>query len=96
MCGCTSDRSLHGLFHQFRLGLGKEHIGGLAIDLLAADFQHDRNRKRRDMIECFMHDSAFDAREHFAKPAHVEQAGRGIGARGAQKNVIGLMARSTS
>jgi len=62
---------LHGFFHQFRLGLGKELIGGFAIDLLTAYLQHHRNRERRDMIERLMHDSALDAREHFAEPAHV-------------------------
>jgi len=44
------------------------------------------------MIECLMHDSTLDTREHFAEPAHVKKSGRGIGTRRAQQDVIGLMA----
>ena len=38
-----------------------------------------------------MDNSALDAREHFAEPLDVEQAGGGVGARGAQQDVVGLM-----
>src|SRR5262249_60826374 len=33
----NAERSLHGFLHQFGLGLGKEIIGGLAIDLFTTD-----------------------------------------------------------
>ena len=39
-----------------------------------------------------MDDSPLDAREHFAEPADVEQAGRGVGARGPQQHVVRLVA----
>ena len=38
-----------------------------------------------------MDDSPLDAREHFAEPLDVEQAGRGIGARRAQQHMVGLV-----
>ena len=33
-----------------------------------------------------------DAREHFGDAAHVEEAGRGVGAGGAQQHMVGLVA----
>ena len=89
---CPSGLSLHRLLHQLCLGLGEKSIRRLAVNLFAPDLQHDRNGERRDVIKRFMDDSALDAREHFSKPAHVQQAGRRVSARGAQQNVVGLMA----
>jgi hypothetical protein len=43
------------------------------------------------MVECFMNDSAPDAREHLAESANIEKPGGGIGTRGTQKQVIGLV-----
>ena len=39
-----------------------------------------------------MHDSPLHAEEHFAEPLDVEQAGRGVGARRLQQDVVGLVA----
>src|SRR6185437_1455102 len=44
------------------------------------------------MVERLMDDSAADAREHFAEPADIEQASRGVASRRAQQHVVGLMA----
>src|SRR5262249_54316259 len=76
--------SLHRLLHQFRLSLGEHFIGCLTVDRLAPDLQHYGDWKRGDVIERFMNDSALDAREHFAEPPDVEEAGRGVGACRAQ------------
>src|SRR5262249_16757048 len=86
-----SPLSLHRLPNEFRLGLRQERIPGLAIDLLAADLQHDWNREWRDVVERFMNDSPPDAREHPAEPADIEEAGRGVGAGGAQQEVVALV-----
>ena len=43
-------------------------------------------------VEPLVHDSALDAGEHIAQPADVEQAGRGIGPRRLQQDVVGLVA----
>ena len=71
---------------------GEERIGRLAVNRLAPDLQHDRHGERRHMVERFMDDSPPDAREHIGEAAHVEEAGRGVGAGGAQQHVIGLVA----
>src|SRR5262249_14120377 len=44
-----------------------------------------------DAVERTVDDSAADAREHIAEAANVEQTARGVGAGGAQEDVIGLM-----
>src|SRR5215831_3379217 len=84
-------RSPHCLPDQLRLGFRQQRFGALALDLLAADLEHDRNRERRDMVERLMDDSALDAREHVAEALNVEQAGRGVGTRGAQQHVVALV-----
>ena len=38
-----------------------------------------------------MGDSSLDAREHITQSLEIEQAGGGIGARGAQQHMVGLM-----
>ena len=63
---------------------GEERIGRLAVNRLAPDLQHDRHGERRHVVERFMDDSPPDAREHIGEAAHVEEAGRGVGAGGAQ------------
>src|SRR5262245_10071512 len=83
--------SLHRLPHQFRLGFPQHFLGRLTVDLLAPDLQHHRDGERRDVVEGFMDDSALDAREHLAEAADVEEAGGGVGARGAQEDVVGLV-----
>ena len=85
-------RSLHRLLHQFVRRLGEKRISRLAVDLFAPDLQHDGNGERRHMVQRFMNDSALDAREHIGKAAHVEQAGRGVGAGGTQQYMVRLMA----
>src|SRR5262249_56617252 len=43
------------------------------------------------MVESLMDDSVPDAREHFAEPADVEQAGSGVRPRGTQEDMVGLV-----
>src|SRR5215510_9022916 len=83
--------SLHRLLHQLGLGFRQDCIACFAVDLLAADFQHDWNRERRDMIEYFMNDSPPDTREHLAKSANIEEASGGISTCGAQKQMVRLV-----
>src|SRR5690242_13340279 len=83
--------SLHRLLHQLCFGFRQDCIACFAVDLLATDLQHDGNRERRDMVECFMNDSPPDTREHLAESADIEKPGSGIGTRGTQKQVIGLV-----
>ena len=64
----------------------------LAIDGFAADLQHHRHRKRRYVVERRVDDVALDSRKHLAEAADVEKAGRRILPRGAQQDVVGLVA----
>src|SRR5262249_59986212 len=66
--------SLHRLLHQLGLGFRQELLRRLAVDRFAADFEHDRNRQRRYVVERLMDDAALDARKHFAKAPDVEQS----------------------
>ena len=58
----------HRLLHQLVRGLRQQRVGRLAVNRLAADFEHHRNRERRHVLQRLMDDSAPDAREHFAEP----------------------------
>src|SRR5262249_25001636 len=83
--------SPHRLPDQFRLGFRQNRIGCFAVNLFAANLKHYRNGERRNMVERLVNDASLDAREHLAEAAHVEEAGDGIGARGAKKEMVGLM-----
>ncbi len=63
-----------------------------SIDRLAADFQHDGHREGGNALEMLVDDGAMHAGKHLRQPVQIEQAGHGVVPRGAQQNVIGLMA----
>src|SRR3954447_24262285 len=83
------------LFHRFPDefvgGLRQQLVSRLAINRLAADFQHHGHRERRHVIEVPMGDSSLDSAEHITQSLEVEQAGCGIGAGGAEQNMIRLV-----
>src|SRR5438105_3370177 len=67
--------SNHRLRDQIVRRLGQRRVGGLAIDRLTADLEHDRHRQRRYMLKLLMNDSALDAREHLRETGNIEEAG---------------------
>ena len=85
------DSSLHRLLHQLCLGFRQDCIACFALDLLTADFQHDGNRERRDMVKRFMNDSPPDAREHLAEPANIQETCGSVSTCGAQKQMVRLV-----
>src|SRR5262245_7790753 len=87
----SSGAIAHCLPHQILLGFGQERVGCFAVDHLAADLEHDRNREWRHPVELLMNDSPLHAREHLSEPANIEQSRCGICARGAQEYVVCLM-----
>src|ERR1700759_4552184 len=67
-------RSFHRFLDQFVGSFRQQDVGSFAVNRLAPDIQHDRDRQGRDPVERLMDDSPLDAREHFGDPADVEQA----------------------
>src|SRR5687768_1415766 len=70
----------------------KERIVCLAINRLAADFQHYGHRKRRNSVQSAMNDLSLDSRKQFSKPSGVDETLGGVVPGGAQQDVVGLMA----
>lgn len=66
------DASGHGFGDKLVCGLGQHLIHRLARHRLAADFQHDRNGKRRDVLQCTMGGVTLDLLQHIAKTANVQ------------------------